>query len=66
MIDVVLDLRRDGNEQPQFFALTVRYSGQGEGYTHTTVFGTEADLRVVLRDGRVAGPAIDTLFRNAR
>jgi hypothetical protein len=65
MIEAVLRLQRDGNEQPQFFALTLRYANQGEGYRQTTVTGTEAYLRDVLRNGGIAAPAIDNLFRNA-
>lgn len=64
MLDV-LDLRRDGIEQPQFYALTVRYANMGEGYKQTVVLGTESYLRGVLRDGEIAEPTIDELFRAA-
>jgi hypothetical protein len=61
----VLDLRRDGVEQPQFFMLTFRRPNQGAGYRQTIETGTEAYLRGVLRDGGIAGPSIDNLFANA-
>lgn len=65
MIEAVLGLQRDGHEQPQFFALTLRYANQGEGYRRTILSGTEDYLRGVLREGGIARPAIDNLFRNA-
>ncbi len=61
----VLGLQRDGIEQPQFFALTFRYPNMGEGYVQTTVFGTEANVRDVLRNGGIVQADIDILFANA-
>ncbi len=51
MIESVVGLRKDGNQQPQFFILIVKYADQGEGYLQTTISGTEAHLRKVLADG---------------
>jgi hypothetical protein len=65
LIETVFSLQKDGNEQPQFFALTLKYANQGAGYRRTIISGTEAYLRGVLRDGGIAGPIIDDLFRNA-
>ncbi len=61
----VLSLQEDGIGQPQFFALTLRYPNMGAGYNKTTVFGTEAYLRGVLRDGGKTQAEIDRLFANA-
>jgi hypothetical protein len=65
VIGEVLDLRMDGNEQPQFFALTLRYLNMGDGYARTTVFGTQAYLRQVLADGGIPAATVDALFQNA-
>lgn len=61
----VLNLQRDGNEQPQFFALTFRYPNMGEGYVSTTVHGAEGDIRAVLQNGGIPEVVINTLFTNA-
>jgi hypothetical protein len=65
MIDNVLDLRKDGNEQPQFYMLTVKYSAVGAP-DKTIITGKEADLREVLRDGGLATVDIDRLFESVR
>jgi hypothetical protein len=66
LIEKVFSLKKDGNEQPQFFALTLKYANQGAGYRRTIIYGTEAHLRGLLRDGGIAAPIIDDLFRNVR
>jgi hypothetical protein len=65
MIAKVLGLRKDGNEQPQFYELAVKYDGVGSPDV-TRVHGPEADLREVLRDGGLAGVDIDQLFKTVR
>ncbi len=64
MIEQVIGLVRDGNEQPQFYMLTIRYVNRGAGYMGTTLFGTEEHLRTVLANGGIAEAAINTLFTN--
>jgi hypothetical protein len=60
-------LRRVGNEPPVEFALTFKdLEIKSEGYYQTIVYATEAYLREMLTNGGIAGPVIDTLFRNAR
>jgi hypothetical protein len=66
MIDVVIDLIRDGNDQPQNFRLRIRYANQGENPPIVSVFGTEAHLRAVLIDGGIAEGEINALFENIR
>jgi len=65
MIERVLQLQKDGIEQPQFFGLVFRYADMGEGYDATTLFGTEAHLRDVLKKGGLVQADIDRLFRDA-
>ena len=66
MIERVISMRRDGNEEPQFYELIVRYQNMGDGYCQTTIYGAEPSLREVLTAGGMAGPAINELFNNAR
>ena len=65
MIAKVLGLQKDGNEQPQFYELKVKYDGVGSSDL-TLVYGSEENLREVLRDGGLAGVDIDTLFKTVR
>lgn len=62
MIAKVITLQKDGAEQPQFFELAVKYDGVGAP-GRTVVYGTEENLRELLRDGGVAGIDIDVLFK---
>ena len=63
----VHSLRRVGNEQPEEFELTFKdLEISSEGYYETIVYGTESYVWTVLRNGGIAGPAIENLFRNAR
>lgn len=62
----VIGLVKDGNEQPQFYMLTIKYPNQGPAYKGTTIFGTEEHLRTVLKDGEVADAAVDALFAKAK
>jgi hypothetical protein len=62
MIAKVIGLRKDGEEQPQFYELAVKYDGVGAPH-ETVVYGTEENLRELLRDGGIAGIDIDTLFK---
>ena len=64
MIEQVIGLVRDGNEQPQFFMLTIRYPNQGAGYMGTSIFGTESHLRTVLAQGGIPEATINILFAN--
>jgi hypothetical protein len=64
MIEAIIDLIRDGNDQPQNFRLRIRYANQGENPPIVSVFGTEAHLRAVLIDGAIADGEINTLFEN--
>jgi hypothetical protein len=66
LIEKVFSLQKDRNEQPQFFALTLKYANQGAGYRRTIIYGTEAYLREVLQNGGIASPIIEDLFKNAR
>ena len=61
----VIGLVKDGNEEPQFYMLTIKYPNKGAGYAGTTLFGTEEHLRTVLKDGGIAGAAVDNLFARA-
>lgn len=63
MIAKVIALQKDGTEQPQFFELAVKYDGVGAP-SQTVVYGTEENLRELLRDGGVAGIDIDVLFKS--
>jgi hypothetical protein len=67
MIQEVIGLVKDktGSEQPQFYKLRVKYTNQGEAYTGTDIFGSEKDLRTVLKDGGIADAASNNLFANA-
>lgn len=65
MIRKVLGLRKDGNERPQFDELKVKYDAVGSPDL-TLVYGSEKDLREVLRDGGLAGVDIDRLFETVR
>ena len=65
MIAKVLGLRKDGNEQPQFYELAVKYDGVGSPPV-TTVYGPGPDLRELLRDGGLATVDIDQLFKTVR
>ena len=62
MIAKVISLRKDENDQPQFYQLAVKYDGVGSPH-QTVVYGTEENLRELLRDGGMAGVDIDALFR---
>jgi hypothetical protein len=63
----ILDLRKDGTDQPQFFVLTYKLPNQGEGYTSTKTSGTEAQLRAgVLKDGGISESEINALFQKAK
>ena len=62
----VLDLRKDGTEQPQLFLLSFRDpSISSAGYRLTMVSGTEDCVREVLKKGGIPKPAIEELFKNA-
>jgi hypothetical protein len=63
VIAKVLVLQKDGTEQPQFFELAVKYDGVGAP-GQTVVYGTEENLRELLRDGGMAGIDIDALFKS--
>jgi hypothetical protein len=65
VIAKVLGLQKDGNEQPQFYELKVKYDGVGSPDL-TLVYGSEENLREVLRDGGLAGVDIDALFKTVR
>lgn len=60
----VLNLQKDGIEQPQFFLLTYRDPALGEAHEQTIKSGTEAQLREVLANGGIAQADIDSLFAN--
>ena len=62
MIAKVIGLRKDGDEQSQFYELVVKYDGVGAPH-ETVVYGTEKNLRELLRDGGIAGIDIDALFK---
>jgi len=62
VIAKVISLRKDENDQPQFYELAVKYDGVGSPH-RTVVYGTEENLRELLRDGGMAGVDIDALFR---
>ena len=62
MIAKVISLRKDGDEKPQFYELAVKYVGIGAPH-QTVVYGTEENVRELLRDGGIAGIEIDALFK---
>jgi hypothetical protein len=64
VIAKVISLRKDGNEEPQFYELAVKYDGVGAP-DETVVYGTEANVRELLRDGGIPGIDIDALFGGA-
>jgi len=63
VIEKVSCLQKDGTEQPQFYELAVKYDGVGAP-GQTVVYGTEENLRELLRDGGIAGIDIDVLFKS--
>jgi hypothetical protein len=63
VIAKVISLQKDGTEQPQFYELAVKYDGVGAP-GRTVVYGTEENLRELLRDGGIAGIDIDALFKS--
>jgi hypothetical protein len=63
VIAKVISLQKDGTEQPQFYELAVKYDGVGAP-GQTVVYGTEENLRELLRDGGIAGIDIDALFKS--
>jgi hypothetical protein len=65
MIQTIIGLRKAGNEQPQFYELSVKYDAVGSPDV-TRVYGPEADLREVLRDGGLPTVQIDGLFSKIR
>lgn len=65
VIQTVIGLRKDGNEQPQFYELSVKYDAVGSPDV-TRVYGPEVDLREVLRDGGLPTVQIDSLFSKVR
>jgi hypothetical protein len=64
VIAKVISLQKDGNEQPQFYELAVKYDGVGAP-GQTVVYGTEENLRELLRDGGIPGIEIDAIFKSA-
>ena len=62
MIAKVISLRKDGDEKPQFYELAVKYDAVGAPH-QTVVYGTEENVRELLRDGGIAGIEIDALFK---
>jgi hypothetical protein len=62
VIAKVISLRKDEDEQPQFYELAVKYDGVGAP-NETIVYGTEENVRELLRDGGIAGVEIDALFK---
>jgi len=62
VIAKVISLRRDENDQTQFYQLAVKYDGVGSPH-QTVVYGTEENLRELLRDGGMAGIDIEALFK---
>ena len=63
----VHNLRRVGTEKPEEFELTFKdLENKNEGYYETIVYGTESYVGTVLRNGGIAAPTIDSLFKNAR
>jgi len=61
MIATVISLKKDGAEQPQFYKLKIKYNGVGAPEA-TTVYGSELDIKEVLRDGGLPSVQIDALF----
>lgn len=65
MIQTIIGIQRDGNDQPQFYELKLKYDAVGSPQV-TVVYGPEPDLREVLRDGGLATVDIDRLFNEVR
>lgn len=63
MIAKVISLRKDETEPPQFYELAIKYDGVGAP-GQTVVYGTEENIRELLRDGGIAGIDIDALFKS--
>jgi hypothetical protein len=61
VIAKIVSLRKDGDQTPQFYELAVKYDGVGAP-NETVVYGTEENVRELLRDGGIAGVEIDALF----
>ena len=62
VIAKVISLRKEENDQPQFYQVAVKYDGVGSPH-QTVVYGTEENLRELLRDGGMAGIDIEALFK---
>jgi hypothetical protein len=65
VIQTIIGILKDGNEQPQFYQLKLKYDAVGSPDV-TVVYGPEPDLREVLRDGGLATVDIDRLFNGVR
>jgi hypothetical protein len=63
VIAKVISLRKDEDERPQFYELAVKYDGVGAPH-QTVVYGTEENVRELLRDGGIAGVEIDAIFKS--
>ena len=50
----VISVCKDENDQAQFYALAVKYDGVGAPH-QTVVYGTEENVRELLRDGGISG-----------
>jgi hypothetical protein len=61
VIAKIVSLRKDGDQTPQFYEVAVKYDGVGAP-NETVVYGTEENVRELLRDGGIAGVQIDALF----
>ena len=64
----VIGLQKADKDEPPHFELAyvdLEKKKNEEGYFQTTKFGTEAEVRKLLRSGEVPDAEIDTHFENA-
>jgi hypothetical protein len=62
----VLGIRRLPDTDPQEFELRLHDSeNKKDGYVMNTEYGTESELRSMLKNGGIQEPAIDSLFKQA-
>jgi hypothetical protein len=63
----VLGLNRVGNADPQEFVLVLEdLENKKSGYIWTTEYGTEPEVRAILKNGGKPEPKVDALFNHAQ
>lgn len=63
----VLGIQKLPDTDPQEYELSLHDSENAKaGYMQTTKYGTEEQIRAILKDGGLTDPVIDLYFANAR